>query len=84
MKLYMHPVSMTTRPVRLFMADNNIAAEEVFIDLMTGAHMQPPYSDINPNCLVPMIEDGDLKLTESSAILKYLADKAARPPIPRT
>ena len=25
MKLYMHPVSMTTRPVRLFMADNNIA-----------------------------------------------------------
>ena len=55
MKLYMHPVSMTTRPVRLFMADNNIAAEEVFIDLMTGAHMQPPYSLVNPNCLVPMI-----------------------------
>jgi glutathione S-transferase len=83
MKLYMHPVSMTTRPVRLFMAENNIRVEEVFIDLMTGAHMQPPYSGINPNCLVPMIEDGDFKLTESSAILKYLADKIGSPAYPK-
>ena len=26
MKLYMHPVSMTSRPVRLFIADNKITA----------------------------------------------------------
>lgn len=75
MKLYMHPVSMTSRPVRLFVADHNIPMDEELIDLMTGAHLQPPYSEINPNCLVPMLEDGDLRLTESSAILKYLADK---------
>jgi glutathione S-transferase len=75
MKLYMHPVSMTSRPVRLFAADHNIPMDEEVIDLMTGAHLQPPYSEINPNCLVPMLEDGDFKLTESSAILKYLADK---------
>jgi len=75
MKLYMHPVSMTSRPVRLFVADHNIPMDEELVDLMTGAHLQPPYSEINPNCLVPMLEDGDLKLTESSAILKYLADK---------
>lgn len=83
MKLYMHPVSMTSRPVRLFAADNNIAMDEEVIDLMTGAHMQPPYSKINPNCLVPMLEDGDLKLTESSAILKYLADKIGSPAYPK-
>ena len=83
MKLYMHPVSMTSRPVRLFAADNNIALDEEVIDLMTGAHMQPPYSEINPNCLVPMLEDGDLKLTESSAILKYLADKIGSPAYPK-
>ena len=83
MKLYMHPVSMTTRPVRLFIAENNIPVEEIFIDLMTGAHMQPPYSDINPNCLVPMIEDDGFKLTESSAILKYLADKIGSPTYPK-
>ena len=83
MKLYMHPVSMTCRPVRLFAADNNIAMDEGFVDLMTGAHMQPPYSTINPNCLVPLLEDGDLKLTESSAILKYLADKIDSPAYPK-
>ena len=83
MKLYMHPVSMTCRPVRLFAAENNIGMDEEFIDLITGAHMQPPYSSINPNCLVPMLEDGDLKLTESSAILKYLADKINSPAYPK-
>ena len=83
MKLYMHPVSMTTRPVRLFIAENNIPVEEVFIDLMTGQHLQPPYSGINPNCLVPMIDDDGFKLTESSAILKYLADKIGSPAYPK-
>ena len=83
MKLYMHPVSMTCRPVRLFAADNNIAMDEEFVDLMTSAHMQPPYSTINPNCLVPLLEDRDLKLTESSAILKYLADKIGSPAYPK-
>ncbi|HVZ51768.1 MAG TPA: glutathione S-transferase family protein [Pseudolabrys sp.] len=83
MKLYMHPVSMTTRPVRLFAADNNIALEEELIDIMVGAHLAPPYSDINPNSLVPMLEDGDFRLTESSAILKYLADKIGSPAYPK-
>ena len=83
MKLYMHPVSMTSRPVRLFIADNKIPVEEEVVDLFTGAHMQPPYSVINPNCLVPMLVDGDLKLTESSGILKYLADKIGSPAYPK-
>ena len=83
MKLYMHPVSMTSRPVRLFIAENKIPVDEVTVDLFTGEHMKPPYTDMNPNALVPMIEDGDLKLTESSAILKYLADKIGSPTYPK-
>jgi glutathione S-transferase len=42
MKLYMHPISMTSRPVRLFLADNKIDCEEEVVDLMTGAHHQSP------------------------------------------
>ena len=83
MKLYMHPVSTACRPVRLFAADYNIAIDEELVDVLTGAHLQPPYSTINPNCLIPMLEDGDLKLTESSAILKYLADKVGSPAYPK-
>ena len=64
MKLYMHPVSITCRPVRLFIAENKIPMDEELVDVMTGAQYKPPYATINPNSLVPMLEDGDLKLTE--------------------
>jgi glutathione S-transferase len=74
-KLYMHPVSNTSRPVRMFIADNNLPVEEEVVDLMTGAHHQEPYISINPNRQVPTLVDGDLVLGESSAILKYLAEK---------
>ena len=57
MKLYMHPVSMTSRPVRLFMAGKGPKADEEVVDLMTGAHYQEPYASLNPNRLVPMLED---------------------------
>jgi glutathione S-transferase len=83
MKLYMHPVSMTSRPVRLFIADNKIDCDQQLVDVMTGEHMQPPYGAINPNRLVPVLEDGDFRLTESSAILKYLADKIGSPAYPK-
>ncbi len=83
MKLYMHPVSMTSRPVRLFIAESGIDVEEQLVDLMTGEHHQEPYVSINPNRLVPVLDDGDLRLTESSAILKYLADKVDSPAYPK-
>src|SRR5262245_36871355 len=83
MKLYMHPVSMTSRPVRLFIAENNIPMEEQVVDLFTGEHYQAPFLAINPNHMVPVLEDGDFRLTESSAILKYLADKIDSPAYPK-
>jgi glutathione S-transferase len=83
MKLYMHPVSNASRPVRLFIAEKNIECEEQVVDLMTGEHYKEPYSTMNPNRLVPLLEDGDLRLTESSAILKYLASKYDLPEYPK-
>lgn len=83
MKLYMHPVSMTSRPVRLFMHEKGIEAEEEVVDLFTGAHFQEPFASFNPNRMVPVLEDGDLRLTESSAILKYLAEKYDLPEYPK-
>jgi glutathione S-transferase len=71
----MHPVSNTSRPVLMFIKDNNLPVEEEVVDLMTGAHHQEPYISINPNRQVPTLIDGDLTLGESSTILKYLADK---------
>ncbi len=82
MKLYMHPVSTVCRPIRLLCAENGIEIEEETVDLMTGAHHKEPYASLNPNRQVPLLEDGDLRLTEGSAILKYLAEKYKLPLYP--
>ena len=83
MKLYYHPASTASRPVLLFAAENNIALEMQLVDIFKGQNRQPAYSALNPNALVPLLEDGDFRLTESSAILKYLADKIDSPQYPK-
>ena len=83
MKIYYHPVSTTSRPVVLFAQENNLPIEFQVVDLMKGEHVQPPYAAINPSKLVPLLEDGDFRLTESSAILKYLAEKFDSPAYPK-
>jgi glutathione S-transferase len=83
MKLYLHPVSTVSRPVVQFCADAGIDYEAVIVDLTKGEQLQAPFREVNPNGLVPVLEDGDFRLTESSAILKYLAEKYAHPAYPR-
>ncbi len=82
MKLYYHPVSTTSRPIMLLAADENIALEYEVVDLLTGAHFLDPFSNINPCQQVPVLEDDGFRLTESSAILKYLAEKVGSPSYP--
>ena len=83
MKLYYHPASTTSRIVMMFAAEERIPLDYEIVDLFTGEHLKPPYAAINPSCLVPMLEDGDFRLTESSAILKYLADKTGSAAYPK-
>lgn len=83
MKLYMHPISTGARPVRLFIAENNISCEQVLVDMSIGAHRLPDYAALNPSMLLPLLVDDDFRLSESSAILKYLADKYDLPSYPK-
>ena len=83
MKLYYHPASTTSRIVMLCAAEERSDLEYQVVDLFTGEHMKPPYTEKNPNCLVPMIEDGDFRLTECSTIVKYLAEKAGSASYPK-
>ncbi|MGH7006292.1 MAG: glutathione S-transferase family protein, partial [Alphaproteobacteria bacterium] len=48
----------------------------VRVDLAKGEHKSPAFLAINPNGKVPALEDGDLRLWESMAIMCHLADKA--------
>lgn len=76
MRLHYHPVSTTSRTVVWFAQEQGIALDLQVIDLFTGEQCGERFAAINPNCLVPVLEEGDFRLTESSAILKYLADRA--------
>jgi glutathione S-transferase len=83
LKLYYHPASTTSRVVQLFAMDQGVDLDYQLVDLFTGEHCKPEFARINPNCLVPVLEDGDFVLTECSAIIKYLADKVGSPAYPK-
>jgi glutathione S-transferase len=83
MKLYYHPISTTCRPIMLLASEAGIELEHQMVDLFTGAQYQPDFLAINPCHQVPVLEDGDFRLTESSAILKYLADNKGTASYPK-
>jgi glutathione S-transferase len=83
MQLYYHPASTTSRMVMLFAAEQRIPMEMKVVDIFTGEHQGDAFSKINPSRLVPVLQDDGLVLTESSAILKYLAEKAGSQAYPK-
>lgn len=83
MKLYFSPASTTSLPIVLFCAEEKIDYEPVVVDLKGGAHREPAFLAINPKGKVPVLVDDDFVLTESSAILKYLADKTGSAAYPK-
>jgi len=83
MKLYGDPISTTCRPVMLLAAESGMDLKVEHIDLFTGAHMKPEYATVNPSRQVPVLDDDGFTLSESSAILKYLADKIGSPAYPK-
>lgn len=76
MKLYYDSMSTVCRGILLFIAEHQIDLEHQEFRLFMGEHETAEFRAINPNGTVPALVDGDLRLTESSAILKYLADRA--------
>ena len=83
MKLYGDPISTTCRPIMLLAAESGADLKLELVDLFTGAHMQPGYAAINPSRQVPVLDDDGFTLSESSAILKYLAEKIGSPAYPK-
>ena len=83
MKLYYDPISTTSRPVAMFAAEHGLTLDLRPVSLFAGEHRTPEFLALNPNGCVPVLVDGDFVLTESSAILKYLAERAGSPAYPR-
>jgi glutathione S-transferase len=75
MKLYMTPPSPNVRRVRITAAILQLDLELITLDFAKGEHKRPEYLALNPNGAVPTLVEGSLVLTESRAIMQYLASK---------
>lgn len=75
MKLYMNKLSPNVRRVRLTAAVLGIELEEKSLDFAKGEHKAPEYLALNANGAIPTLVDGDFVLSESRAIMQYLASK---------
>jgi glutathione S-transferase len=74
MKLYEFAFTRSLR-ARWTLQELGVDFEGVTVNLRAGEHRSPQFLAINPAGKLPALVDGDLVLTESAAIVWYLAEK---------
>lgn len=78
MKIHHHPLSGHAHRAVLFASLLGVPHELVEVDLASAAHKSPAFLALNPFGQIPVLEDGDIVIADSNAILVYLAKKAGR------
>ena len=74
MQLYEFAPTRSIR-VRWTLQELGVDFESATVNLTAGEHRRPEFLKINPAGRVPVLVDGDFVLTESVAIVLYLAEK---------
>ena len=76
-RIHRHALSGHSHRVELLASLAGINHELVDVDLIAGEHKKKPFLTLNPAGQVPVVEDGETVITDSNAILVYLARKYA-------
>ncbi|ERI50007.1 glutathione S-transferase [Pseudomonas sp. EGD-AK9] len=74
-KLYRYPLSVHAHRAELLLALLKLPTELIFVDLAKRAHKHPEFLALNSFGQVPVIDDGGTIVSDSNAILVYLAKK---------
>ncbi len=72
-KLYRYPLSGHAHRVQLMLSLLQLPTELVDVDLKQAAHKRPEFLALNPFGQVPVLDDNGIILSDSNAILVYLA-----------
>ncbi len=80
MKLYTYFRSSAAYRVRIALNLKGLAYDAAFIHLAKGEHRAPAYGALNPQALLPALQDDGQLLTQSLAILEYLEE--TQPAVP--
>jgi maleylacetoacetate isomerase len=83
MKLFSYFRSSASYRVRIALAIKGLQYEYAGVHLLKGGGQQhsPVYRELNPDGLVPTLEDGPNVLTQSLAIIEYLEELHPTPPL---
>ncbi|KVH69924.1 glutathione S-transferase family protein [Burkholderia ubonensis] len=74
-RVYSFPLSGHAHRVRLFLSLLGVPFEVVDVDLAAGEQRRPAFLALNPFGQVPVIDDDGVVLSDSNAILVYLAKR---------
>ena len=84
MKLYNYFRSSAAFRVRIALNLKGLPYESTFVHLAKGEHRAPAYGAVNPQALLPTLDDDGTLLTQSLAIIEYLDEtRPATPLLPR-
>ena len=79
MKLYNYFRSSASFRVRIALALKGLPYDYVAVHIARGDHKLPAYAAVAADNLVPVLEDGDIRLSQSMAIIEYLDETYAQP-----
>ena len=75
LKIWGRATSSNVQKVTWLLDEIGLAHERIDIGGPFGGNREPSYRALNPNGLVPTLQDGDFTLWESNAICRYLANR---------